>query len=85
MIFFYKILNGLTTKFLFYFTLVLNGSCYSTRAQSKSKLTQFYSRAKGFSNTFFPFCIKEWNKLDAKIRNLPIATDSKNRFKFIAT
>ena len=37
------------------------------RAQSKSELTQFHTRTKSFNNTFFPFCIKEWNKLDAKI------------------
>ena len=40
------------------------------RAKSKSELTQF-SRTKSFNNTFFLFCVKEWNELDAKIRNLP--------------
>ena len=38
--------------------------------KSKSELTKFYIRTKNFSNTFFSFCIKEWYKLDAKIRNL---------------
>ena len=67
---FYKILNGLTPKHLLDIISVSSGSCYNTRALSKSELTQFYSAAKSYSNTFFPFCIKEWNKLDAKIRNL---------------
>ena len=77
MIFFYKRLNGLTPKYLFDIILVSNDSCFNTGAQLKSELTQFYTRTKSLSNTFFPFCIKEWNKLDAKIRNLP----SISRFK----
>ena len=77
MIFFYKILNGLTPKYLFEILPVSNDSCYNTRAQSKLELTQFYTKTKSFINTFFTFCIKEWNKLDAKIRNLP----SVSRFK----
>ena len=44
---------------------------YSTRNQSNLELSQFFSRTKSFSNSFFPFCIKEWNKLDTKIKNLP--------------
>ena len=39
-------------------------------SQSRNLLNS-YTRTKSFSNTFFPFCIKEWNKLDAKIKNLP--------------
>ena len=39
MVFFYKILNGLTPKCLF-------DSCYNTRAQPKWELTQFYKRTK---------------------------------------
>ena len=45
--------------------------------KSTLELTQCYGRTKSFSNTFFPFCIKKWNKLDAKLRNLP----SFSRFK----
>ena len=70
MIYFYKILNGLTPKYIFNIIPVSNDSCYNTRLLLKLELTQFYTRTKSFSNTFFPFCIKEWNKLDAKIRNL---------------
>ena len=77
MIVFYKILNGLTPKYLSDIILVSNDSWQNTRAQLKLELTQFYTRTKSLSNTFFPFCIKEWNKLDAKIRNLP----SISRFK----
>ena len=79
MILLYKIFNGLTSKYLFDIIPVLNDSCYDSRAQSNSELTKFYSRTKSFSTTFFSFCIKEWNKLDAKIRNL----SSVSRFRLI--
>ena len=80
MIFIYKIVTGLTPKYLFDIIPVSNNSCYNIRAQSKSGITQFYTRTKRFSNTFFPFSIKGWNKLDAKIRNYHPFPDSKNRF-----
>ena len=66
MIFFYKILNSLTPKYLLDIAPVWNDSYYNTRAQLKLELTQLYSRSKRFSNTVFPFNIKEWNKLDQK-------------------
>ena len=40
-------------------------------AKSNLELSQFFSRTKSFSNSFFPYCIKEWSKLDTKIKNLP--------------
>ena len=79
-IFFYKIINGLTPKYVFDIIPVSNDSCYNTRAQSKSKCIQFYTRTKTFINNFSLFRIKEWNQLDAKIRNL----SSVFRFKKIA-
>ena len=77
MIFFCKILNVLTPKYLFDVIPVSNDILSYTRAQSKSELTQFHTKTRSFSNTFFPFCIKERNKLDAKIINIP----SVSRFK----
>ena len=80
MIFFDKILNYLTPKYLFDITPVSNDSCYNTRAKSKAELTQYYTKTKSFSNTLFLFCIKKWNKLDAKIRNLPSVSRFKRSF-----
>ena len=57
---------------IWYYTCI---ECYDTKAQSKSKLTQFHNRTARTS--VIPYCIKEWNKLDAKIRNLPFVS----RFK----
>ena len=73
MIFFYKILNGLAPKYLLDFLPVSKNRHYSTRNQSNLnlELSQFFSRTKSFSNFFFPYCIKEWKKLDTKIKNLP--------------
>ena len=67
MIIFYKILNGLVPKNLFDILSVLKNRHYSARNQSNLEL----GRTKCFGNSFFPSCIKEWNKLDTKIKNLP--------------
>ena len=71
MIFLYKILNGLAPKYLFEIFPVSKNRHYSTRKQSNLELSQFFSRTKSFGNSFFPYCIKEWNKLGTKIKNLP--------------
>ena len=77
MIFFYNILNDLTSKYLFDIIPVLKAALTIQKLSQSRNLTEFYTRTKSFINTFFPLCIKEWNKLDAKIRNLPFAS----RFK----
>ena len=48
-------------------------------SQSRNLLNTI-PKTKSFSNTFFLFCIKEWNKLDAKIRNLPSVSRFKKSF-----
>ena len=71
MIFFHKILNGLAPKCLYDILPVSNNRHYRTRNQAKLEHSEFFIRTKSFSNSFFPYCIKEWNKLDLKIKNLP--------------
>ena len=71
MIFFYKILNDLAPTYLFDFLPVLKNRHDSTRNQSNLELSQFFTRTKSFCNSFFPCCIKEWIKLDTKIKSLP--------------
>ena len=63
-------LNALTPKYFLDIIPVLYDNCCNRGPQSKSESSQFYIRTKSFNSTFFSFCIKEWNKLDAKIRNL---------------
>ena len=76
-LFFYEILKVSTPKYVFDIIPVSNGNCYNTRAQSKSEFTWLYTKTKSFNSALFPSCIKEWNLLDAKSRNLPSVFRSK--------
>ena len=62
MIFFYNILHGLAPKYLFDIFPVSKNQHYSTRNQKNLELSEFFTRTKSFSNSFFTYCIKEWNK-----------------------
>ena len=42
---------------------------YSLKSVSASVIKASMLRAKSFKNTFFPYCIKEWNNLTVEIRN----------------
>ena len=42
---------------------------YSLRSVSASVIKPPLSRTKSFKNTFFLYCIKEWNNLTVEIRN----------------
>lgn len=67
---FYKILNGLSPKYWSDIILLFGNSGLSIRAYSSSELLYVYGRTKKFSKIFFSYYIKEWNKSNAKIRNL---------------
>ena len=70
MIFFYRIVNELAPKYLTYILPTANNCSYCTRSQTNSEINQFYTRTESFKNSFFPYSIKEWNKLDVNIRSL---------------
>ena len=70
MIFFYRIVNELAPKYLTDILPTANNCSYCTRSQTNSEINQFYTRTESFKNSFFPYCIKEWNKLDVNIRSL---------------
>ena len=70
MIFFYKILNALAPKYISDIWPVSNNRHCSTINQLNLEFSQFFTRTKGFSNSFFSYCIEEWNKLNIKIKNL---------------
>ena len=76
LIFFYKIVNGLLPKYLQSFLETYSQETYSLRSQSSDKLKSIPCRTKTFKNTFFPYCIDEWNNLDKEIRN------AKSLYKF---
>ena len=50
---------------------------YITRSATQNKIKPIPARTKVFENSFFPYCIKEWSKLNNKIRNI----ESINKFK----
>ena len=72
-------INGLSPKYVFDITPVSNDSCYNTIAQSKSEVTQFYSRTKSFSNTFRS-ALKNGTSWILKSEIYHTFPDSKKRF-----
>ena len=50
---------------------------YCTRSSQNETLRTFSSRTESFKHSFFPYCIKEWNKLDNIIRK----AESLGKFK----
>ena len=59
-----------------YYNAVSEGA-YLTSSTTQNKIKPIPARAKVFENSFFPYCIKEWSKLNDKIRNI----ESINKFK----
>ena len=77
LIFFYKIVNGLLPHYLYSYLHFSSDKIYPLRSVASSKRRPFSSRTMSFKNTFFPYCINEWNNLKASIRN----AESLNIFK----
>ena len=69
LIFFYKIVNGLLPDYLYSCLDFLSQINYSLRSVSTSVIKPPMSRTKSFKNTFFLYCINEWNNLTVEIRN----------------
>ena len=73
--FFYKIVKGLSPKYLSDYLPRQNMAHVNLR--SRPPINPMYARTERYRASFFPFCISEWNKLDSRIRDLP----SISRFK----
>ena len=69
LIFFYKIMKGLLPEYLFSYLDFSTQEKYSLRLSTTSMIRPFPSKKKFFKNTFFPYCISEWNKLTVEIKN----------------
>ena len=69
MTFFYKIVENLAPKYLQSYLLhqVLNQ--YSNIPAKKNLLTALPSKRLSYSNTLFPYCVNEWNKLINNFRH----------------
>ena len=72
MAFFFNIVKSTAPKYLQSYLLPQALDEYSTRSAKKNLPTPLPSRTLSFSNTFFPYCINEWNKLNNKNSNSKI-------------
>jgi len=79
--FFYKIVNGYTP---FYLRKILPDNVVNSYAlRSRPAVRSISARTESFQNTFFPFCLSQWNKLDCHIRDMPtIASFKRSLFNF---
>ena len=64
-----KTVNGLLPDYLYSYLDFPSQINYSLRSVSASVIKPSLSRTKSFKNTFFPYCINEWNNLTVEIRN----------------
>ena len=62
-------MNNLAPKYLQSYLLPQALNHYSTRVAKKNLPKTLPSRTLSFSNTFFPYYINEWNKLNDNLRN----------------
>ena len=71
---FYKIIHGKTPEYLY---SIISKSNHSYNTRHQYRIPQYFCRTNYFQNSFFPYTISEWNKLDPAI----VLTDSINIFK----
>ena len=57
-------------------------SNYQTRSVNKNNLQEFSCRTESFRHSFFPFRVREWNKLDNIIRDAESIKQFKSMLKF---
>ena len=77
--FFYEIVKGLSPQYLSkYVNLKSTSNCQT----NKSNLQEFSCRTESFKHSFFPFCVREWNKLDNTIRDFDLQFSHLNEHKY---
>ena len=78
---FHNLINGTSPSYLLQGLPDHNPSSYALR--SKPAVYQSAVHTERFQNSFFPFCISQWNALDCHIRNRPtICYFKRALFKF---
>ena len=75
MIFFYKIINNLAPSYLR--NLLPARLTAPVNFRSRNPIYPLNIRTERFRDTFFPYCISQWNTLDARIRDLPSVSSFK--------
>ena len=82
--FFYKIVNGYGPTYLSKYLPERRIISYAFR--HRQPVESFRFRTERFRNSFFPFCLTQWNKLDCHIRDLPSLSAFKRAlFSFFRT
>ena len=74
-LFFYKIVNGLTPSYLRNYLQETPSTLVNLRG--RNAIYPLNIRTERFRNTFFPYCITQWNILDSRIRDLPTVSSFK--------
>ena len=69
LVFFYKVFNGFAPQYLTEFLPPQNVALVNLR--SRPPIYPLDARTERYRNSFFPYCISQWNKLDSRIRDLP--------------
>ena len=69
LVFFYKIVNRLLPDYFYSYLDFPSQESYLLRSSSASIIRPLPTRTKSFKETFFPYCINEWNKLKVGVRN----------------
>ena len=82
MIFFYKILNNLAPSYLR--NSLPARLAAPNNLRTRNPIYPLNIRTERFRNSFYPYCISQWNILDRRIRDLPsVSTFKKAIFEFI--
>ena len=80
MCFFYKIVKGLSPKYLTSYLQLHNNPIYQTRSTAKNIVKLTASRTVNFNNSFFPLCSQEWNNLSGHQNHYPYQCHFKKRY-----
>ena len=67
-------------QYLIKYVNLRSTSNYQTRSANNS-LQEFSCRTGSFKHSFFPFCVREWNKLDNTIRDAESIKQFKSMLK----
>ena len=78
--FFHKIIQGLLSPYPHTYYNTVSEGADLTRSTTQNEITPISARTKVFENSFFPYCIEEWSKLNDKIRNIKSINKSKVTF-----
>ena len=62
--------TGTFTSYLQTYHNVVSKVAYLPRSTTQNKIKPIPAGTKVFENLFFPYCFKEWSKLDERIRSI---------------